>query len=126
MMWLLWRPLLAITVSEEIANAEGITVWRIRLYFMLLIAFVIALAMKIVGILLITSLHIIPAAVARRFSASPSQMAFVAIFIGILSVTIGLASSLKWDSPTGPSIVLTAFILFVLTLILPQKSPKGQ
>ena len=111
-MGLLWRPLLAITVSEEIANAEGIAVWRIRLVFMLLIAFVIALSMKIVGILLITALLIIPAAVARRFSSSPGQMAFMAIFFGILSVSIGLASSLQWDSPTGPSIVLTAFILF--------------
>lgn len=123
-MGLLWRPLLAITVSEEIANAEGIAVWRIRLVFMLLIAFVIALSMKIVGILLITALLIIPAAVARRFSSSPGQMAFMAIFFGILSVSIGLASSLQWDSPTGPSIVLTAFILFVLTLVMPQKPAK--
>src|SRR5690606_15467436 len=66
MAWL-WRPLLAATISEDIAKAEGQNPALCRVVFMLLLAIVIAIAMKIVGILLITSLLIIPAATARRF-----------------------------------------------------------
>ncbi|WP_413770260.1 metal ABC transporter permease, partial [Vibrio vulnificus] len=52
----LWRPLLAVTVHEELARVEGLPVVGLRLALMLLIAVVIAVAMKIVGVLLITSL----------------------------------------------------------------------
>lgn len=69
----LWRPLLAITVHEELAKVEGLPVGAIRLALMLLIAIVIAVAMKIVGVLLITSLLIIPAAAAQRHARSPEQ-----------------------------------------------------
>ena len=71
----IWRPLLAITVHDDLARAEGVAVLPVRLAFVLLIAVVIAIAMKIVGILLITSLLIIPAATARRFARTPEQMA---------------------------------------------------
>ena len=78
----LWRPLIASTVNPELAAAEGLEPERARLAFMLLMALVIAIAMKIVGILLITSLLIIPAATARRFSASPEIMAVFASLVG--------------------------------------------
>jgi len=81
---------------------------------MLLIAAVIALAMKIVGVLLVTSLLIIPAAAARSLSRTPEQMALMSALIGILSVLIGLASSFQFDTPSGPSIVLAAVLLFIL------------
>ncbi|MBT7858371.1 MAG: iron chelate uptake ABC transporter family permease subunit, partial [Nitrospinaceae bacterium] len=103
---IIWRPLLAITVNEEIARAEGIPIGLIQLAFMLLIALIIAIAMKIIGILLITSLLIIPAAAARRFSKTPEQMAALASLIGVLAVLGGVMASLQWDTPSGPSIVL--------------------
>ncbi|NVD38805.1 zinc ABC transporter permease subunit ZnuB [Ensifer oleiphilus] len=113
----LWRPLLASTVNPELAEAEGMKPERARLFFMLLMALVIAIAMKIVGILLITSLLIIPAATARRFSTSPEIMAVLASVIGALAVTGGLFGSLHWDTPSGPSIVVAALALFVLSLL---------
>ncbi|OOG67516.1 zinc ABC transporter permease [Sinorhizobium sp. A49] len=113
----LWRPLLASTVNPELAEAEGMRPERARLFFMLLMALVIAIAMKIVGILLITSLLIIPAATARRFSTSPEIMAVLASVIGALAVTGGLFGSLHWDTPSGPSIVVAALALFVLSLL---------
>ncbi|WDZ78594.1 zinc ABC transporter permease subunit ZnuB [Ensifer adhaerens] len=113
----LWRPLLASTVNPELAEAEGLQPERTRLFFMLLMALVIAIAMKIVGILLITSLLIIPAATARRFSTSPEVMAVLASVIGALAVTGGLFGSLHWDTPSGPSIVVAAVGLFVLSLL---------
>ncbi|MCL6414280.1 zinc ABC transporter permease subunit ZnuB [Aestuariirhabdus sp. Z084] len=116
---LLWRPLLAITVHEELAQVEGLPVDWIRLALMLLIALVIAVAMKIVGVLLITSLMIIPAAAAQRISTSPEQMAIRASLIGVIAVSLGLAFSYLADSPTGPSVVVCAAALFLVTLVLP-------
>lgn len=119
---LLWKPLLAVTVHEELARVEGQPVILVRLAFMVLMALLIALAMKIVGILLITSLLIIPAASARRFACSPEQMAALAVALGWLAVGLGLWGSLRWDTPAGPSIVVAAAALFFLTQLFPRRS----
>jgi zinc transport system permease protein len=116
-----WRPLLAATVNEELAEAEGMRPDRARILFMLAMALTIAIAMKVVGILLITSLLIIPAAAARRFSASPEGMAALAAGFGVLSVAAGLGGSFAWDTPAGPSIVVTALLVFLVGLALPQR-----
>lgn len=113
----LWRPLLAATVNAELAEAEGMHPERVRLLFMLLMAVVIAIAMKIVGIMLITSLLIIPAAAARRFSKTPEIMAVLASVIGAVAVVGGLFGSLTYDTPSGPSIVVAALVLFILSLL---------
>jgi zinc transport system permease protein len=108
----IWRPLLTMTIHEQMARVEGIPVEMIRLIFMMLLATVVAVAMKLVGVLLITSLLIIPAATARSFSRTPEQMAVFAAIVGFVSVAGGMAMSLTWDTPTGPSIVVAASILF--------------
>lgn len=112
----LWKPLLAITIHEELAKVEGIPVTAIRTAFMLIIALEIAIAMKVVGVLLITALLVIPAATARRFAKTPEQMAVLASLIGCSAVILGLISSWYMDTPVGPSIVLSAGILFLLSL----------
>ncbi len=113
----IWRPLLSITVHEELARAEGVPVLAIQLVFTLLLAIVIAVSMKIVGALLIISLLIIPAATARPFARSPEAMAVLAGVIGVLSVAGGLFGSFQWDTPSGPSIVVAAFLLFLASLV---------
>ena len=113
---LIWHPLFAATVNRELAEAEGMKPDRANLVFMLLMAGVIAIAMKIVGVLLITALLIIPAATARRFASGPEQMAFLAAIIGALSVIAGLFGSLQWDTPSGPSIVVAALALFIVSV----------
>lgn len=113
----IWRPLFAATVSHELAMAEGIKTDVVNLIFMVLMAGVIAVAMKIVGVLLITALLIIPAATARRFSNSPEHMAIIAIAVGVASVWLGLRGSLEFDTPAGPSIVVAALLCFVISLI---------
>lgn len=117
----LWRPLLAVTVHEELARVEGLPVTGLRLALMLLIAVVIAVAMKIVGVLLITSLLIIPAAAAQRHARSPEQMALGASLLGMLAVCGGLALSWFKDTPAGPSIVVSAAALFLLSFVLPAE-----
>lgn len=113
----IWRPLFAGTVNRELAQAEGLRPERADATFMVLLAAVIALSMKIVGVLLITALLIIPAATARRFAFGPEQMAIIAALSGVLAVIAGLYGSLEWDTPTGPSIVVAALALFVLSLL---------
>ncbi|MGB0205166.1 MAG: zinc ABC transporter permease subunit ZnuB [Neptuniibacter sp.] len=118
---LLWQPLLAITINEELAQVEGVNVPLTRLILMLLIAVVIAIAMKIVGLLLITSLLIIPAASARRLARTPEQMAIGAGIIGSLSVVGGLALSWHFDTPTGPSVVVISLCLFICLYAIPSR-----
>jgi len=120
-----WRPLLAATVSPELAEAEGQRPEAMRVLLMVLMASVIAIAMKLVGVLLITSLLIIPAATARRLSATPEQMAVFAAILGALAVAGGLTGSRTWDTPSGPSIVVAALVLFLISLILPVTRLKG-
>jgi zinc transport system permease protein len=114
---LIWRPLFAATVNTDLAEAEGLRPQRANVIFMLLMALVIAIAMKIVGVLLITALLIIPTATARRFARGPEQMAILAAVIGAAAVIGGLFGSLEWDSPSGPSIVVAALGLFLIGLL---------
>ena len=117
-----WRSLMAATVSEELAAAEALKPERSRLVLMILMAAVIALAMKIVGILLIASLLIIPAASARRYAGGPEQMALIAAGLGAGAVVVGLLGSLRFDTPAGPSVVVGALLIFLFGLVLPRRS----
>lgn len=121
----IWRPLFAATVNLELAQAENMHPERANIIFMLLMAAVIAISMKIVGVLLITAMLIIPAAAARRFATGPEHMAVLAAVIGAASVLAGLFGSLEWDTPAGPSIVVAAMFLFIVSIIpvFSTKSP---
>ncbi|TCS64099.1 metal ABC transporter permease [Varunaivibrio sulfuroxidans] len=122
----IWKPLLTASVHEELAFVEGVPVGAVNLAFMVLLAFVVALAMKVVGVLLVTSLLIIPAASVRRFSATPEAMAVLAAVAGVASVIGGLWGSYRFDTPSGPSIVLCAVVIFVVATVVPKitKRPK--
>lgn len=114
---LLWRDLLAATVDREVAAAEGLAPARAEILLMVLLAGVVAGAMKIVGVLLVTALLIIPAATARAFARSPEAMAAIAAAVGVLAVLGGLFGSLALDTPSGPSIVVAALVLFLASLV---------
>ena len=114
---LIWRPLFAATVNLELAKAEGLNADLVNAIFTILIASVIAISIKIVGILLITGLLIIPAAASRNLSSTPIQMAIISSVIGLVSVVLGLQTSMIWNSPTGPTILAIALGVFILTLI---------
>ena len=118
----LWRPLINITVNPELAAVEGTNVALVRTSLMLITALVIAIAMKIVGVLLITALLITPAATARRLSNTPEQMAIIASAIAMLSVLMGLSLSWYSDAPAGAAVVLCSATLFLVSLVVRQRT----
>ena len=120
-----WRSLLAATVSPELARIEGLNPARADLVYMLLVAFVIAMAMKIVGILLITALLIVPAATARRFATSPERMVGLAMLTAVLAVITGLSGSMAFDTPSGPSIVVACLMFFLVSQLAGTRWGKG-
>ena len=113
----IWRPLFASTVNYELAEAEGMKPDKFNAIFTVLMAAVIAISIKIVGLLLITGMLIMPAAMGRNLSNNPQQMVILSVIAGLLSVIIGLFSSLQFNTPSGPSIITAALILFCLSLI---------
>jgi zinc transport system permease protein len=115
-----WRNLLSMTISPDLAHVDGVNLQRVKMLLMLVTALTIGVAMKFVGALIITSLLIIPAATARRFARTPEQMAGFAVIIGMFSVTGGLTFSAFYDTPAGPSVVLSSAVLFVLSMAKKQ------
>ena len=107
-----WQALLTSTLSEDLAHAAGIRPDRERLVLVIALALVVAVALKVVGALLIAAMLIIPAATARGLARSPEAMAGLAILLGAVSGLGGLALSFWQDTPTGPSIVVVAALLF--------------
>jgi len=108
-----WNGLLTATLNDELAHASGIDPGRERLVLVLALALVVALAIKVVGALLITAMLLIPAAAARNFARTPEAMALGSVLAGWLAAAGGLALSLQFDTPAGPSIVAVAAGLFV-------------
>ena len=113
---LIWKPLFASTVNYELAEAEGLNPDRAKAIFTILLAALIAISIKLVGVLLITGMLIIPTAMARNLSDNPKKMVVFSIIGGLLSVFIGLFSSLEFNTPSGPAIIAAALILFIISL----------
>ena len=124
MLKLIWKPLFASTVNYELAEAEGLNPDRAKAIFTILMAAIIAISIKMVGLLLITGMLIIPAAMARNISDSPLKMVTYSIIGGLLSVLIGLFTSLEFNTPSGPSIVAAALFLFILSLLKIKQTIK--
>jgi zinc transport system permease protein len=116
----IWKPLLSMTVHEELAAVEGVPVAAVRLVFMLTLAVVVGIALKVVGALLIISLLIIPAAAARRIAIGPEWMAVAAALIGMASVLGGLQAHVAWEVPAGPAVVVMATLLFLASVPTPR------
>ena len=118
---IIWKPLFASTINYDLAKAEGMNPDRYNAIFTILMAAIIAISIKIVGLLLITGMLIIPAALARNISNNPVQMSLLSTIGGLLSILIGLFSSLKFNTASGPSIITAALLLFLISLIKIKK-----
>ncbi len=107
----LWQPLLRLAVHEELATAEGVNRGVVKAVFIVLLSLTIAIAIKIVGALLVIAFLIVPAVAARPLASTPERMALIAAAVGVISVVAGLWSSLTVDIPAGPSIVLVMALI---------------
>ena len=121
---LIWKSLFASTVNYELAEAEGLDPDKAKAIFTILMAAIIAISIKMVGLLLITGMLIIPAAMARNMSNSPKQMILFSVIGGLLSVVIGLFTSLEFNTASGPSIITASLFLFILSLLKIKQSIK--
>ncbi len=117
-MAMLWKPLLRLSVDPDLATAEGVDPVLPKAAFDILLAVTIAVAMKIVGVLLVMAFLIVPAVAARPVTRTPEAMVLVAALIGVLGVVTGLTLSLLHDTPGGPSIVLAMAILAGISLMI--------
>ncbi len=109
-----WRRLLTATLSEELAFSRGIDPAREQMVLTLALGLLVAVAIKVVGALLITAMLIIPAAAARPLCRTPETMAVLAGLIAAVASLAGLAASWRWDTPAGPGIVVATLLLFAL------------
>lgn len=117
-MAMLWKPLLRLSVDQDLATAEGVDPVLPKAAFDILLAVTIAVAMKIVGVLLVMAFLIVPAVAARPVTRTPEVMVVVAALIGVLGVLTGLTLSLLHDTPGGPSIVLAMTVLAGISLMV--------
>ncbi len=114
----LWHQLLSITIHEELAIVEGVAVVRVKWAYVIIMSMIFAIAMKLIGALLIIALFVIPPSIARSFATTPAQMAIGGSLFSMLSVFIGLWASLHWDWPAGPAIAVSATFMFMLSLFI--------
>ncbi|WP_319824709.1 iron chelate uptake ABC transporter family permease subunit [Thalassovita sp.] len=115
LLWWRWSALLLASLSPDLAHAAGLDPRREQMVLTVALALVVAVAIKVVGVLLIAALLIIPAAAARPFASTPERMALVAALLGGGSALGGLVLSYQMDTPTGPTIVCVAAVLFALS-----------
>lgn len=125
-LWSHWTALLTATLNPDLASASGINPRREHLILTLLLAAVVAVAIKVVGALLITALLIIPAAAAARgFARTPEQMAGLAAVLGAISAVAGLKVAVMLDTPVGPTIVCVAAALFAIGTVVTKLRSVG-
>jgi zinc transport system permease protein len=113
-----WSGLLTATLNPDLAYAAGVDPKREQLVLILSLAVVVAVAIKVVGVLLIAAMLIVPAATARPFSRTPEAMAVIAAVIGGTSALAGLHAAYQFNTPTGPTIVSLAAIMFAISSVI--------
>ena len=118
LLWWRWSALLTATLNPDLAYAAGLDPKREQLVLTLALAVVVAVAIKVVGALLIGALLVIPAAAARPLAQTPERMAVIAAGIGAASALGGLELAFWIDTPTGPTIVCVAAGLFAVATLL--------
>ncbi|WP_277587205.1 metal ABC transporter permease [Psychrobacillus antarcticus] len=122
---LFFKELFVLSFDEEYAKASGLPAKWIHVLFMIVTALVIAGSMRIVGILLVSSLMTLPVAAAMRISKSFKQSIFLSVLFGELAVIIGLISAFYLNLAPGGTIVVTSIIILLLTILSKKLESKG-
>lgn len=109
-----FRQFCRTALSDEFSQAEGLPARRYYLIYLLLLAFLVALGIKIVGTLMMSALIVFPAAAAKNISRSISGMVLWSVFLGAAAILGGLWLSMRFLFPPGPFVVLVALAFFGL------------
>lgn len=112
-----WRDVVLSTLHRDLAAVEGVRVLRTELLFLVLVALVVAAAMRIVGVILVTALLVVPAATAQNLARTFRGMMIWSVVLSLLSFVIGILLSFGFNLPSGPTIVVTSAVLFALSLV---------
>jgi zinc transport system permease protein len=115
------KPFLQITFNRDLARVEGINVRFFEYLLFLIIATVVTVSLKIIGIILVTSLLIVPAAAAKNLASSMKNLFMLSCLFGLISGTVGLLASFYLNTSSGPTIVLVSIGIFFLTLLKPLR-----
>ena len=115
--YLFFKELFVLSFDDEYARASGLPAKTIHLLFMIVTALVIAASMRIVGILLVSSLITLPVAAAMRLAKGFKQAILYSIIFGELAVIIGLVSAFYLDLAPGGTIVVTSIVILLLVIL---------
>jgi ABC-type Mn2+/Zn2+ transport system permease subunit len=112
--WL--KDLTLLTLHEELAQACGVSVTRLEFCFLLAFTATVAVTTRLLGVILVTSLFVVPPASARNLSRNLRQHLVLSAVFGLCSGAGGVVAAYQLDLPCGPAIVLTGLALFLLSL----------
>ena len=115
-----FNELSLITAQPELAQVCGVPVRRLNWWFVIGLTVTVALAIRLLGIILVTALIVIPPAAARNVSRNLRQHLVLSAALGVIAALGGVALSYHLDVPCGPTIVLSCVALFILTLLGPR------
>lgn len=115
-MLFLWKPLVRITIHKEMAQVTGTKIGIVDTLFLILVAVVVTLSLKLIGIVMVTAMFLLPTAAARNLSRSLSIMAILAVCIGLASGVIGMYASYFSSTGSGSCIVMSSAVVFILSL----------
>ena len=114
----LYNKLIYITFDEEGAKTAGINVKFINYLFTILVGATISLSIRIMGILVISSIIVVPVATAIQLKKNFNKTLILSVLLGLIDILLGLFLSYHFDSAPGGTIALTSVIVLVITLIL--------
>lgn len=116
-----YKELVYVTIDEEAAKVSGIPTKFINILLIILSAFTVALAMPIVGVLLIAALIVIPVVTALQFKKNFKKTIIIAEVISIFSVILGIIFSFYFNLSPGGTIVLNTIVIFLVALVYTKK-----
>lgn len=115
---LYWQRWVLMTIHEDIAAAEGENILKLHILLVLVMMVTVAVSIKVAGMLLVTSMLIIPAATARLWGKTPQHMGMLSALLGSLAVGFGMSGAWQFDAPSGPSIVVASVMLFMISVMV--------
>jgi zinc/manganese transport system permease protein len=121
-----YRPLLFSSLDEDVAEAKGIPTFLLGIAFMLLVAVATSIAVQVVGVLLIFSLMVTPAAIAQQLAKRPLQIIMVSVVIAVIATWLGLFIAFYQPYPVSFFITTIVFVLYSIARLFQKRARTGR